>query len=340
MDFSAAASWIVVPIQIFFLDLLLGADNAVVIAMACRTLPPRDVSKAVLLGTAGAIVFRFILTVAAGFLFTAPYLKLAGAVILLVIAMNLLELEQPGELDVLSDGARASRPARSGLWSAVLLILVVDATMSLDNVVAIAAIARGNLWLLALGVLFSIPVLMSGSLVLADLLKRYPLLVIAGCALLGWVAGSMAVDDPAIAGWANVNAPALVAMAPALGAAFVLAQALFLARDRQRTGRTMPARAPEAGKKTASPISAPEPVSPAPVVRLLETSARAAPASEAKRAAPRAADKPRAPKATGGLARAGNGREERMVMIGLILLTALAGAMIALVVYLDNLSVR
>ena len=340
MDFSAAASWIIVPIQIFFLDLLLGADNAVVIAMACRSLPPQDASKAVFLGTGGAIVLRLILTIAAGFLFTAPYLKLAGALILLVIAMNLLELEEPGELEVLTNAARSSPSTRGNLWSAVLLIVVVDATMSLDNVVSIAAIARGNIWLLAAGVLFSIPVLMSGSLILADLLQRHPALVTAGCGLLGWVAGGMAVDDPAIAGWASVNAPALGAIAPALGAAYVLAQARFLAGDRQRSRKAGGERPPRSGQKAPRPLPARALAAPASVDRSLRTSERAETAMREERAAPRAPDSPSQREAPAGLARPRNRREDRMVMIGLIFLAALAGGMIAFVAYLDNLYMR
>jgi len=337
MDFSAVASWIIVPIQIFFLDLLLGADNAVVIAMACRSLPAKDRPKAVLLGTGGAIVFRFILTIAAGFLLTAPYLKLAGALILLIISMNLVEREEPAELEVLADAARSSPSPRGGLWSAALLIIVVDATMSLDNVVSIAAIARGNVWLLAAGVLFSIPVLMSGSLMLADLLRRYPVFVTAGCGLLGWVAGGMAVDDPAIASWANSNAPALVAMAPALGAAYVLVQARFMARERQRSGQAVVARAPRSAQKAASPFPVRAVASPASADRLPKTSGRPETAGREQRTAPRAPDGPSEQEAALGPASPRNGREERMVMIGLILLAAFAGGMIALVAYLDNL---
>lgn len=333
MDFGAAASWIIIPIQIFFLDLLLGADNAVVIAMACRSLRPDDTRKAVFLGTGGAILLRFLMTIAAGSLLRAPYLKMGGALVLLVIALNLIVQDEVGELDGLANAAPSSTSARGSLWSAALLIVVVDATMSLDNVVALAAIARGNIWLLAAGVLFSIPVLVSGSLILANLLQSYPALVAAGCGVLGWVAGDMAIADPAIADWANARAPALVLLAPVLGAAYVLVQARFVAQDRQKSAKANVPRAPR-------PLPAPALVSPASVGRLLKSSGRTETAGREKRAASRAPDGPSEQEAATALARPRDGQEERMVMIGLILLAVLAGGMIALVAYLDSLYMR
>jgi YjbE family integral membrane protein len=233
MDLSAVAPWIVIPIQIIFIDLLLGADNAVVIAMACRTLQPEETRKAILFGTGGAIVLRFVLTVLAGFLFTTPYIRLVGGALLFIIALNLLKI-RPSSDPVVAPAAPGA--PRRGLGAAVLLILIVDTAMSLDNVVAIAGVARGNVWLLALGVLFSIPLLMSGSLILANLLKRFPELIVAGCGLLGWVAAGMAVEDRAVAGWLDAHAPRLVTLAPALGAACVLAWALWLVFVGRRRG--------------------------------------------------------------------------------------------------------
>jgi YjbE family integral membrane protein len=341
MDFSAAGSWIIIPIQIFFLDLLLGADNAVVIAMACRSLRPDDTRKAIFIGTGGAVLFRFVMTISAVWLLAAPFVKLGGALILVVIALNLIAQDQSGELDGLASAAPSSASARGGLWSAALLIVVVDATMSLDNVVALAAIARGNMWLLAAGVLFSIPVLMSGSLILANLLQRYPALVTVGCGVLGWVAGGMAVDDPAIAGWANINAPALIAMAPALGAAYVLVQARLMARGRPTSGKTAPvARTPLFAKNSPSPSAARALASTSSVDRLLKTAGRAETASREKRAAPHTSNGSSDRETSPEFASPRGVREDRLVMIGLILLAALAGGMIALVAYLDNLNMQ
>lgn len=341
MDFSAVASWIVIPIQIFFLDLLLGADNAVAIAMACRSLRRDDKRKAVLLGTGGAIGFRLAMTIAAGFLLTVPYLKLAGAVILLVIAMNLIEQEEPGELAVLADAACSSPSARRGLWSAALLIVVVDATMSLDNIVAIAAIARGNIWLLAAGALFSMPVLMSGSLILANLLQNYPALVTAGCGLLGWIAGDMAIADPAIADWVAVNAPALVLIAPALGAAYVLVHARFMAEDRQGNARAHVARAPRPIQKAQRAfLPARPPASPASADRLPKISGKDETAGRETRAAPRVLDSAsQRQEAAGGLARDRDARDDRIVLIGLILLSIMVCG-IGYVIYLKSVFMR
>jgi YjbE family integral membrane protein len=216
MDFGDGAVWLVIPVQIFFVDLLLGADNALLIALACRSLGPEETRKAILLGTSGAILLRLALTVLASSLLALPLVKLAGAWLLIVIALNVTaEHGWNGGED------RPSSLTRSDLWSAATVIVVADSVMSLDNVVALAAIARGNFWLLAAGVAFSIPILAYGGLILTTLLRNAPGLVAIGAALLGWIAGGMAVSDPLVANWANVNAPGLVAIAPALGAAFV-----------------------------------------------------------------------------------------------------------------------
>ncbi len=216
MEFGDGAAWLVIPVQIFFVDLMLGADNALLIALACRSLGREETRKAILLGTAGAIALRLVLTVLASSLLAVPLVKLAGAWLLIVIALNVSAERGPRE------GADHSEAAASDdLWTAATISVVADAAMSLDNVVALAAIARGNFWLLAAGVAFSIPVLAYGGLILSTLVRNAPGLVAVGAALLGWVAGDMAVSDALVAHWANVEAPGLVALAPALGAAYV-----------------------------------------------------------------------------------------------------------------------
>ena len=194
MDFGDGAAWLVIPVQIFFVDLLLGADNALLIALACRSLGPEDARKAIVFGAGGAILLRLVLTVLASSLLALPLVKLVGAWLLIVIALNVTaEHASNGGED------RPSSFARGDLWSAATVIVVADAAMSLDNVVALAAIARGNFWLLAAGVAFSIPVLAYGGLILTTLLKNAPGLVAIGAALLGWIAGDMAVSDPLVA---------------------------------------------------------------------------------------------------------------------------------------------
>jgi hypothetical protein len=168
--------------------------------------------------------------------------------------------------------------------------------MSLDNVVALAAITGGNFWLLLAGVALSIPVLAYGGLILSTLLKTAPALIAIGAALLGWIAGDMAVSDPLIADWANVNAPGLVAIAPALGAAFVLLRG-----------------------ETSASRSAPRPATPA--------ARPAAPAALFARP-----PRPSEPKSAPSL------REDRVAVIGVLILAAIAGLTLLAVSYLDSLN--
>jgi YjbE family integral membrane protein len=254
MEFGDGAAWLVIPVQIFFVDLLLGADNVLLIAFACRSLGPEDTRKAIVLGTGGAILLRLVLTVLASSLLALPLVKLAGAWLLIVIALNVTaELGTPAGED------RPSPLARGDLWSAATVIVVADSAMSLDNVVALAAIARGNFWLLAAGVALSIPVLAYGGLIVTTLLKNAPGLVALGAALLGWIAGDMAVSDPLIADWLNRDAPGLVAIAPALGAAFVLASG-WLAPARPAP-RSIPRPAPPSAAAPGA-VASPAPPSP------------------------------------------------------------------------------
>ena len=242
MDLGDGSNWLFVPLQILVVDLLLGADNALAIALACRSLAPEDMRRAVTIGVAGAIVFRLVMTVVATSLLAIPLVKIVGALALTAIAMN---ISSGGGLDAPAPIRR--RGAAPDLWSTAAVIVVADAAMSLDNVVALAAIARGSFWLLATGVALSLPILGFGGMLLHELLRRAPALVAFGAALLGWIAGGMAISDPVIAPWANANAPGLVAIAPALVAAFVWLNGLF-------------------GVKKAAPITAPEPPArPAPL---------------------------------------------------------------------------
>ena len=300
MDFGDGAAWLFIPIQIFFVDLLLGADNALLIALACRSLGPEDTRKAILLGTSGAILLRLALAVLASSLLALPLVKLAGAWVLIVIALNVAAQRGFPEAE-----DRPVAVARSDLWSAAMVIVVADAAMSLDNVVALAAIARGNFWLLLAGVAFSIPVLAYGGLILSTLLANAPALIAIGAALLGWIAGDMAVSDPLIANWAGVNAPGLVAIAPALGAAFVL---LY--------GWLTPSRPPPRSIPLARPARAARPVVPA-----------SAPPRPPAPQPPRPSEPAPAP----------DSREDRLAVIGVLILAVIAGLALMIVTYLDSL---
>ena len=209
-------------LQVFFLDLILSGDNALVIAVACRSLPPQLMRKAVLLGTGFAILLRVLLTTVVGFLLQVPLLKLLGAALLISIAIKLLLGDDDGES--LPGSAADSRQ----LWSAVSVVVMADLVLSLDNVVALAAAAQGSVLYLILGLLFSVPLLMYGSLFIARLLNDMPLLIPLGGALLGWVAGQIAVSDPLLADWVNTQAPALQVVVPLLCVVFVLVESRII----------------------------------------------------------------------------------------------------------------
>jgi len=307
MDFSDSAGWLLVPLQILFVDLLLGADNALLIALACRSLQPQDVRRAAAVGIGGAIILRLLMTMVATSLLALPLVKLVGAFALIVIAMNLSEGQGFDE-----NSAIARPRASARLWSAAAVIIVADAAMSLDNVVALAAIARGNFWLLAIGVALSLPVLGYGGLILTRVLQHAPGLVAFGAALLGWIAGGMAISDPLVADWANVNAPGLVAIAPLLGAAFVYFQGRL-------AGRVAPKVAPAPELRAVVRTSAPTlaPVAPPP---RLEDFSDDTPEPEGRVEAPRVP-------AT---------RDDRVAIIGVLLIAIVAGVILMFASYYDS----
>ena len=231
LDPSALFASLLIPAQIFFVNLLLSADNALVIALACRGLRAQDVQKATLLGITGAIALRLAMGSAAIFLLRAPLLQMAAGVVLLGIAVRLSLLDGAG----LETGAEAggSAPSRA-LFAAVWTIVVADVTMSLDNVVAIAAIAQGSLVYIAIGLALSVPMLIWGANLIRDLLDNNGWLVLVSGAFLGWVAGGVAVADPLIAPAIAANAPALPYAVPAAGAVFVVWQNFILDPRRAR----------------------------------------------------------------------------------------------------------
>jgi YjbE family integral membrane protein len=219
-------------VELALIDLLLSGDNALVIALACRGLPRPVWRQAVWLGTLAGVVLRIALTAFAALVLNLPFLKLVGAVLLLVIAIRLLIAPQT------SPDAQPGR--RLDLWTAVATILVADTVMSVDNVLAVAAASRGSYLLLSLGLALSVPTLVFGSQMVSWALERYPLLIPAGSALLGWVAGDMAVSDPAIKGWTQAQPFAhsldLATAAPLIGAACVLAAGRCLSLGRRLIG--------------------------------------------------------------------------------------------------------
>src|SRR5215468_9779600 len=179
-------------LKIMWINVLLSGDNAVVIAMACLGLPPRQRLWGMILGAGVAVVLRIIFTVVIAQLMLLPYLKIVGGLALFYIAAKLLVPEDEDENEV---------QAVEHLWRAVRIVAVADIIMSLDNVIAIAAAAQGNFALILIGLAISIPLIVAGAALIMALLDRYPILVWAGAALLGWIVGEVIVTDPVIQGW-------------------------------------------------------------------------------------------------------------------------------------------
>ncbi len=233
IDVTHPAFWLSVG-QIILIDILLGGDNAVVIALACRRLPPALRRKGILWGVAGAVVARIVLIFFALQLLSLPYLKAVGALLLLWIGVKLL----------LSDEEEAHGKVEGGttLWSAVRTVIVADAVMSLDNVIAVAAAADGHLGLVVFGILVSVPIIVWGSKLVLMLIDRFPLVIVLGGALLGWIAGGMLVEDQAWKTWYATQPSWLGHAAAAAGALFVVTLGLLLARrSRDRRAAAAPA---------------------------------------------------------------------------------------------------
>lgn len=171
--------------SIILLDILLGGDNAVVIAMAANKLPANLRRKAILIGTGGAVVIRLVMTLIAVWLLTIPFLQALGGLILLPIAVKLLVPAEQEENVTASDS----------LMGAIKTIIIADAAMGVDNVLAIAGASHGSFLLVACGFLISIPIIVGGSTVIGKLMDRFPVILYAGAGLLGWTAGSMIGHD-------------------------------------------------------------------------------------------------------------------------------------------------
>ena len=221
--------------KIIWVNLLLSGDNAVVIALAARSLPPQQQKMAVFWGAGAAVLMRVVLTIFAVALLTLPWLKIVGGVLLLWIGIKLLVPEE-GDEDV---------AASDNLYQAIKTILIADLVMSLDNVLAVAAAADSaaptaelvamKYTLLVLGLAISIPIVIFGSTLMLKLMERWPVIITFGGALLGWIAGEMMVTDPAIDSWVEHNARWLEEMrvAAILGAVLVVIIGMWLAKRQQ-----------------------------------------------------------------------------------------------------------
>jgi YjbE family integral membrane protein len=210
MDPAATAFWLPL-LEIIWINILLSGDNALVIALACRSLPDRQRTLGVILGSGAAVALRVVFTVLVVELLGLPFVKIAGGVLLLWIAVRLAGAEEP---------QKEVRPANT-LWSAIRIIAVADAVMSLDNMIAVAAAAKGSKLLILLGLALSIPLLVFGSTLALALFNRFPVLVWAGAVLLGWIAGNLIGTDPDLAAWLRVRWPGFDTWDGPAGAAFV-----------------------------------------------------------------------------------------------------------------------
>ncbi|WP_312422847.1 TerC family protein [Anaerospora hongkongensis] len=181
---------LLVPLfSIIMINLLLSGDNALVIALASRALPKEQQKKAIFWGGAGAVGLRILLTLFAIILLQVPYLQFAGGLLLLWVAVKLMKGEHESHEDI---------KAASTIWDAVKTILIADLVMSLDNVIAIAGVAKGHLGLLIIGLAISIPIILWGSRLIMSLMEKWPVIITAGAAFLGWTAGEMMTGDTKI----------------------------------------------------------------------------------------------------------------------------------------------
>ena len=217
MDFTSPEFWIAVG-QIIAIDILLGGDNAVVIALASRRLSSGQRRQAIFWGIFGAVALRIVLIFFALQLLAVPWLKVVGALLLFWIGVKLLLPDPGGE-------GHAHIAASDKLWGAVKTVIVADFVMSLDNVIAIAGAAEGAggghaMPLVVFGLLVSIPIIVWGSQLVIKLMDRYPVVITAGGMLLGWIAGTMAVADPALAGYVPYEEAEGATSLPAVKAAF------------------------------------------------------------------------------------------------------------------------
>lgn len=211
--------------QIMLINLILSGDNAVVIALACRSLPPHQRKWGILLGALVAIIMRIVFTVGVTSLLSWPFLKAIGSILLFWIAIKLL----------VEDGEEKDIKDSSNIWGAVQTIAIADLVMSLDNVLAIAAAAKGNWSLIIIGLTTSIPLIVFGATLVMWLLSKMPVLVWAGAGLLGWIAGELLVSDPGIQPYSEqlaksfgISFHALELVAAAIGAAFVILMGMLL----------------------------------------------------------------------------------------------------------------
>jgi YjbE family integral membrane protein len=223
MDWSTLS--LVGLFQVIWINIILSGDNAVVIALACRGLPERQRLIGMVLGAGVAILLRVVFTLFVATLLDLPFLRLAGGALLFWIAVKLVTDEG-------GDGDHVE--ASDKLWYAVRTVAIADAVMSLDNVLAIAAVARDSKAMLVVGLIISIPLIVAGASLIMKMLERFPILIWAGAGLLGWLAGDMMLNDPIIRNAIGIDAVHRFELpAEFVGAVFVIATAYLIRRGRR-----------------------------------------------------------------------------------------------------------
>ena len=234
-DLASPEFWVAVA-QIIMIDILLGGDNAVVIALACRKLPAEQRSKGIFWGVFGAIALRVVLIFFALQLLAVPYLKIVGALLLFWIGIKLLLPEH--------EEGHGNVAAPTNLAGAIKTIIVADAVMSLDNVIAVAGAAHGSLTLVVFGIMVSIPIVVWGSKLVLTLMDRFPIVITIGGALLGWIGGGMLLTDPATPKEFATAIPYAATVCSAAGALFVVLVGKIIAA-RQSMPRNLAANDPK-----------------------------------------------------------------------------------------------
>ena len=218
MEFLQTSEFWIGLMKIIWINIILSGDNAVVIALAARSLPPHQQKKAILFGSGAAVVLRIVLTIVAVQLLALSYLQIIGGLLLLWIGVQLLsenDEEEEGEVK------------QASLTAAIRTILIADIVMSLDNVIAVAAAAKGSTTLLIIGLAISIPLVIFGSTLMIKLMERFPIIVTLGAALIGWVGGETIISDVALKSALEAN-PSLHYICAAVGAVVVVGLGKFL----------------------------------------------------------------------------------------------------------------
>ena len=217
--------WVIAVLQIIAIDIVLGGDNAIIIALACRNLPKHQRRAGILWGTAGAIILRVILVFFATSLMEIWGLRSIGGILLIWIGVKLLTEVETNDLD-------GKINQSSNLLTAIRTIIIADFVMSLDNALAITAAAKGNIGLVVFGLLLSVPIIISGSALILRLMERFPIIIMAGAGLLGWLGGGLIISDKLFAEFITTSLPAAPTMAAAAGTISVVTIGKFLAKPK------------------------------------------------------------------------------------------------------------